>query len=191
MQKRPRRNARSARKARHSSKCMRNRGNMEIRKDYLLDNYTIIAENRVNRPNEFTGNDKSAAGKCDFCPGNEQMTLPEIGHIGSPWQMRWFPNKYPLANLDMQQRTNKEYFTSFNSYGFHEVIIETNNHSRQLSAFSSEEIKTLLDIYCDRIKELSSKEKIEYVFILKNYGVDAGASLSHSHSQVLALNHLP
>ncbi|HIH31463.1 TPA: DUF4931 domain-containing protein [Candidatus Woesearchaeota archaeon] len=167
---------------------------MEIRKDYILDSYTIIAENRSKRPNEFKRNDDNGSiAKCDFCPGNEQMTLPGIGHLGSPWNMRWFPNKYPLADCNDRQSIsiNDKYFKSIYPYGFHEVIVETNDHSKQLFDFNIEELKVLLDVYCDRIRDLSSKEKIEYVLVLKNHGINAGTSLQHSHSQILALNHVP
>ena len=53
------------------------------------------------------------------------------------------------------------------------------------------QIRELLEVYKVRIKELSRIKNINYVQVFKNHGKEAGTSLVHSHSQVVALPELP
>jgi UDPglucose--hexose-1-phosphate uridylyltransferase len=171
---------------------------MELRKDYILDRYVIISEIRGLRPNFFKKefskdqlfDDKSS---CVFCPGHEYLAGREKGKIGDPWTIRWFDNKYPAVEPVGKQyiQTDNEYFTFSDAYGYHEVIVESNNHDKQLHDFDDVELRTLFSVYKNRILELSNKDHIKYVFVFKNYGPDAGTSIKHAHSQVIALNHIP
>jgi len=69
---------------------------MELRKDYILDRWVIIATGRGKRPHEFKTEDDIYADdkgpeKCFFCPGNESMTPPEIGRVKDDkggWKLR-------------------------------------------------------------------------------------------------------
>jgi UDPglucose--hexose-1-phosphate uridylyltransferase len=171
---------------------------MELRKDYILERYVIVSEIRGLRPNNFRkdvnpeniSDDKIA---CFFCPGNEYLTTPEKGKIGTPWSIRWFDNKFPALEPIGKYyiQTDNKYFTFSDAYGYTEVIVETNDHSKQLSDFTDAELRDVLRVYIARIKELSSKEHIKYVFVFKNCGRDAGTSVKHTHTQVMALNHVP
>jgi UDPglucose--hexose-1-phosphate uridylyltransferase len=169
---------------------------MELRKDYILDRYVIISSGRGKRPQEFKQEiTKEKPGQCFFCKGSESLTPPEIGRIGTAknWKIRWFPNKFAAVSLEGDPiiRTDNTYFTFASAYGYHEIIVETNSHKKQLSGLPKEQIKEVLKVYADRIKELSKKENIYYVAIFKNHGKDAGTSLVHSHSQVIAYNKWP
>jgi UDPglucose--hexose-1-phosphate uridylyltransferase len=170
---------------------------MELRKDYILERYVIVSNERSKRPFEFRKEKaKTVSSKeCFFCPGNENLTPPEIGRIssGKNWKFRWFDNKFaavkPSGNPII--RTDNKYFTFSDAYGFHEVIVETNDHNKQLEDLSKEDIKEILKIYALRIEELSKKENIRYVSVFKNHGKEAGTSLVHSHSQIIAYNKIP
>lgn len=169
---------------------------MELRKDYILDRYVLIASGRGKRPYEFKREEvKQESGICYFCPGNEHLTPPEIGRIGTKekWDLRWYPNKFAAVALEGQTfiKTDNKYFTFASAYGYHEVIAETNDHSKQLADLPEEQIKQLLRVYANRIDELGNKDNIKYVVIFKNHGRDAGTSLLHSHSQIVAYNKVP
>jgi UDPglucose--hexose-1-phosphate uridylyltransferase len=45
--------------------------------------------------------------------------------------------------------------------------------------------------YVDRLRELSAKPYVRYVSIFRNHGLEAGASLSHAHSQIIATPDIP
>ncbi len=169
---------------------------MEIRKDYILDRYVIVSEGRGKRPFEFSkGSEIKEAKTCFFCPGNEDLTPPEIGRIGTKkqWKVRWFPNKFAAVGLKGSPVFKKQarFFTSSSAYGVHEVIAETPDHKKQMEDLSIPQIKNVFRAFIDMIDNLSKIKGIKYVCIFKNHGKQAGTSLIHSHSQVIAYNRIP
>jgi UDPglucose--hexose-1-phosphate uridylyltransferase len=169
---------------------------MELRKDYILDRYVIVSSSRGNRPFEFKREEEVKRTSVDyFAPGNEYLTPPEIGRINedSGWKIRWFANKFSAVELngDPVIRTDNNYFTFAAAYGYHEVIVETPDSEKQLCDLDVGHIKDVLRVYGLRIQELSQKPYISYVSVFKNHGKDAGTSLFHSHSQVIAYNKFP
>ncbi|MFH1398594.1 MAG: galactose-1-phosphate uridylyltransferase [Candidatus Woesearchaeota archaeon] len=167
---------------------------MELRKDYILDRWVIIAPKRGKRPFDFKEEQEVfTGGECAFCPGNELQTPPEIGRFpeNGDWRVRWFANKFGFVAKEGQQeiRTDNDYYTFSNAFGEHEVIVETPEHEKQLHNLSVQEIADVLRIYSQRIQELSKRNK--YVVIFKNHGQNAGTSLFHSHTQVAAINLIP
>lgn len=167
----------------------------ELRRDYLLDRFVIFSTERAKRPHQFSKeNSAEKDNSVDFfAPGNEDKTPPEKGHIGEPWRMRWFDNKFKAVSKDQENKhlqTHNEFYTFAQAYGEHEVIVETND-DRQLWDLSEHEIFDLLNIYSSRILDIRKQENIKYVQIFKNHGKSAGTSIRHSHSQLIALNIIP
>lgn len=167
---------------------------MELRKDYILDRWVIISEGRDKRPKEFFKQNIQEQDVCAFCPGNEALTPLEIGRMGSPnWQIRWFENKYSFVKKEGNSmiETHNTFYTFSNPYGYHEIIVETPDHKKQLADLTPDEITNVFRAYCNRINELSKRPEVMYVQVFKNHGREAGTSLVHSHSQVVAYNILP
>ena len=166
-----------------------------IRKDYLLDRWVYYATERKKRPRELKSVEvKTSAKQCVFCPSNEHLTPAEIGRIESRggWKMRWFLNKFSAVDKKGKPfLKSKKFFSEGNSYGIHEIITETQHHESQLADLPVQHIRELLEVYNFRIKELSKMRGIRYVQVFKNHGKDAGTSLVHSHSQVMALSQVP
>ncbi len=166
----------------------------ELRKSYILNRWVIINTNRAKRPQDYRkeGPKVKEDSICPFCPGNEKMTPPEISRIeeDGKWQMRVFPNKYPAVTLDCNSEIEKEdiYFTHSDGYGKHEVIVETPRHDELLADLPVERIKQLIGIYIERINALKNVKGIEHIAIFKNHGPEAGTSIDHEHSQVIAYN---
>jgi UDPglucose--hexose-1-phosphate uridylyltransferase len=174
----------------------------ELRKDYLLERYVIISDTRKDRPHDFhrqqTMQNNSTAKNnkvCCFCPGNEHLTTKEIMHIGKDgkWIMRVIPNKFQALELKGKSTivTDNKYYTYSDNYGQHEIIVETDRHSEYIFDYSKEHLVKLLHLYKARILVLSNIENIKYIQVIKNHGKDAGASIEHSHSQILAYNMIP
>ncbi|MBS3105792.1 DUF4921 family protein [Candidatus Woesearchaeota archaeon] len=166
-----------------------------IRKDYILDRWVYYATERKKRPREFSGvGAKDNAKVCFFCPWNTHLTPPEIGRVEykNGWKLRWFLNKFPAVEIKGKPIIKpKKYLSEGASYGVHEVIVETQHHKSQLADLPVQQIRELLEVYKVRIKDLSKLKDIKYVEIFKNHGKDAGTSLMHSHSQVMALTQIP
>ncbi len=169
----------------------------ELRKDYLLNRWAIISTERAKRPRDFVREHPAVReeGPCPFCPGNERLTPPEIARIeeNGEWLFRVFPNKFPAVTLGVspEATTRDIYFTSGNAFGKHEVIVETPNHSEQLADLSTERIAQLLQLLFNRSDALRKIEGVKYVAVFKNHGLEAGTSLVHEHSQIVAYNRLP
>jgi len=169
---------------------------MELRKDYILDRFVLISPSRGKRPHEFVTKEEAVPEACYFCPGNESSTPPEIMRVPDEkggWKIRVFPNKFAAAELkgNFEIRTDNKYYTFSDGYGEHEVIAETPDHKKQLADLSEEEIKNVLEVYAQRISSLSTVKGIKYVSVFKNQGKDAGTSIIHSHTQIIALNLIP
>ena len=168
---------------------------MELRKDYVLDRYVIIAEKRRERPREFKKEEDAKSDKpCFFCPGNESTTPAETGRTGGKkWEMRWFPNRFPAVEPAGSPviRTDNEFYTFSDAYGHHEIIVDTPEHEKQLWDLNNGELEKLFGVYASRIHALGSKPDIKYVAIFKNHGREGGTSIVHSHSQVIAYNKVP
>src|SRR3989344_5436878 len=167
----------------------------ELRKDYLLDRFVIVSEKRGKRPHELEKRAVIHEDVCRFCPGNEQMTPPECGRVprNGGWAVRWFDNLFGALHPegDPVLKTRNRFFTFASSFGFHEIVVETPRHDKQLADLSAGEIEDVLHVYARRILDLESKEKVQYVSVFKNNGLFGGTSLVHSHSQVMALPFIP
>jgi UDPglucose--hexose-1-phosphate uridylyltransferase len=176
----------------------------EFRKDPLHNKWVLSVPTRGKRPHAFSYEEVSEEKKyiknCPFCEGNEFMTPPEtdsLRNTGKPnkpgWQVRVFPNKYPALNGEIKiiSASANKIPDVVEGYGYHEIIAETPSHKKDIYSMKKEELILILKMYRKRYKIFKRKKNIKSVFIFKNHGHAAGASLSHSHSQILALPIIP
>jgi UDPglucose--hexose-1-phosphate uridylyltransferase len=173
----------------------------ELRKDPIIDRWVIISTERGKRPVFFTEESSPPkAGMCPLCPGNENMTPSEVYAIrpdsskpNSPnWVLRAVPNKFPA--LRIEGGLNKEgigLYDKMNGVGAHEVIVETPSHGQTLSTMDVREIQRVFIAYKERMLDLTNDKRFKYIMVFKNHGSIAGASLDHSHSQLIALPIVP
>ncbi len=173
----------------------------ELRKDPVIGRWVIISTERGKRPSDFEGlGKKRSGGFCPFCPGNEDQTPPEIKAIRPPksppnspgWSLRVFPNKFPA--LMIEGNINREgigIFDKMNGVGAHEVIVETPDHNLDMADLELPQIKDVLFTYRERTLDLKKDPRFRYILIFKNQGELAGASLEHSHSQLIATPIVP
>jgi len=168
---------------------------LEIRKDYMLDRRVLISEKRGSRPKQFKKHHIVKDDKfCYFCPGNENTTPPEIGRIGTKgkWRMRWFHNKFPaVAKKGNAGLKGKELLKHMPAYGEHIVLVETDNHKKQLSDLPEKDIEQVLRIYAQLINKLSADKKTGFVIVFKNHGPEGGTSIVHSHTQIASVPFIP
>lgn len=162
--------------------------NTELRKDYIQEKYVLIAPQRQKRPHDEVG--ESAAPppthipqkSCQFCPHNiqHQAITDRVGKKGNHWEILTIENKFPAVSLRNPR-----------SYGQQEVIVDTRYHEKTFEEFHHAHIVRLLKMYQRRVKVLSQLPNIQYVLTFKNQGGRAGASVHHSHSQIMATGFLP
>ena len=174
----------------------------ELRKDPVLGRWIIIAEERGKRPTDFhvDATLKRQGGFCPLCPGNEHTTPPEIlayGRSGGPangpgWRLRVVPNKFPALIIEGElDKQGEGLYDRMNGIGAHEVVIETPRHDARFVDLSPAEMGLTFRAFQERIRDLARDTRFNYVMAFKNEGSAAGASLEHSHSQLIALPVLP
>jgi len=108
------------------------------------------------------------------------------------WELRVVPNKFPALQVEgTLDREPDGMFDRMNGIGAHEVIIETPHHDRSLAVMSEPEIERVLWAYRERILDLKRDGRLRYILVFKNHGAAAGATLEHTHSQLIALPIVP
>lgn len=173
----------------------------ELRKDYVTDTWVVFSTSRGQRPIETTGQatEEDDPASCPFCPGHEAMTPPEIlayredGEPNGPgWWVRCIPNKYPALTIDgeVTRRVN-QLFHSVEGVGAHEVIVETPDHEGTFATMEERQLHEVVCAYRDRYVDLTKDRRFKYILIFKNHGTEAGASLHHPHTQLIATPIIP
>ncbi|MBF0329014.1 MAG: galactose-1-phosphate uridylyltransferase [Nitrospirae bacterium] len=174
----------------------------ELRKDPISGRWVIISVERGKRPSDFTSpsQKRKAGGFCPFCPGNENTTTSEIIVFrpastapNSPgWSLRVVPNKFPALQIHGDlNKTGEGVFDKMSGIGAHEVIIETSDHLLSLATIPLRAVEDVLWAYYFRLNDLKKDLRLKYALIFKNEGEIAGASLEHTHSQLIALPIVP
>ena len=159
----------------------------EIRQDYLTQAMVFMSEERSLRPNFFYGRKNEAAPviECPFCPENGDV-LTDIVSREYGGRIIILKNKYPVtdsAKAGMSEAGIQS--------GIHEVMVDTDIHSQAFISFSQEEMELSLKSIIRRAGELSEYDNIKYVQAFKNDGRISGASIGHSHWQILAMPFIP
>ncbi|MFK8111138.1 MAG: DUF4921 family protein [Rubripirellula sp.] len=180
----------------------------ESRMDPISGQWTIFAPGRDQRPEEIIAEgdavDRNVA--CPFCAERESETPPPVWvgslpETPSEWAVRVVPNKYPAVDaVDGAQadpskaslpKDETGLFQRKAIRGGHEVFIESRTHAQSLSELDLAEVQLLFEAYRDRLRTWRATPGINYLSIFKNVGGKAGASLRHSHSQLIATDQLP
>ena len=169
----------------------------EFRKDALSGQWVIVAPERASRPTDFpVERRRKGRGFCPFCEGNEEKTPPELFALrdnGSAadrpgWRVRVVPNRFPALNPQAPLEEHSGPFaTSMSGFGFHEVIIDTPRHVQSLSELQPAGVRDLLGVYRKRLNALRSDGRVAYAMLFKNAGAAAGATIEHSHTQLIGM----
>lgn len=175
----------------------------DLRRDPIVGRWVIISTERNGRPHDFMRTQDSkptSVALCQFCPGQERLTPKEImayrpqpAEPNSPnWTVRVVPNKFPALQVEGEMgREGVGLYDRMNGVGAHEVIIESPSHTEGLADLPVKKIEDVLWAYRDRIIDLKKDRRLRYILIFKNHGLSAGATLEHSHSQLIALPIVP
>jgi UDPglucose--hexose-1-phosphate uridylyltransferase len=173
----------------------------ELRKDPVIGRWVIISTERGKRPTDFDEVPVEQNGEfCPFCYDHEDNTPPEIFAIrrdkstaNKPgWTLRVIPNKFPALRIEGRlNRQGEGIYDKMSGIGAHEVVIETPDHEKSLSDLEISGICSVFRVFRERILDLRKDTRLKYVMIFKNHGKSAGASLNHTHSQLIATPIIP
>lgn len=173
----------------------------QFRRDPITGRWIIVNISDPQRPREFDLSPQvKKGGVCPFCDGNEKMTPPEVDAVRSAkskpdtpgWSVRVVPNKFPALTIEGElDKRAIGLYDMCNGVGEHEVIIETPDHERDMADLSQGELRDVIFKYRSRSLDLENDKRIKYILIFKNHGASAGASLEHTHTQVIGLPIVP
>jgi UDPglucose--hexose-1-phosphate uridylyltransferase len=155
----------------------------ELRVDPLTGRSVAIAAGRSGRPGASAPfldpvTDEELES-CPFCEGREERTPPESLALPTEgrepdtpgWSVRVVPNLYPAFERQ-------------------EVVVHAPFHARSLVELDRAQLELIAEAW--RLRAASARaEGFEHVFAFVNEGKAAGASLMHSHSQLLWLREQP
>ncbi len=180
----------------------------DLRYDPIFGRWAVIAERRQSRPVEFQQFSQRRAGiDCPFCRGNESVTPPAIQEwsaegpnptTGSAWMIRVLPNKYPAldASVIIHHHFAGDAYSPADvrtvpaeangQYGFQEVIVLSPRHVVSLSGLSNDELVTSFAAFQSRVAFHSQRRDVGHVCLFMNCRPLAGASIEHSHFQMIA-----
>ncbi len=181
----------------------RNAGN-QLRRDPLLGYQVVIAEGREDRPQQWKASiPPPSAMRCPFCGGHEDATpherlvLPDNLTRSAnqmPWEVRVLPNIYPSLSPDFPDEVpaSEDPLYAFSSAsGVQEVIVESPQHVTSFTQLPEANAILTFQAYQQRLNAIREQGQCRYVQLFKNNGPAAGASLEHSHSQLMATRIVP
>jgi UDPglucose--hexose-1-phosphate uridylyltransferase len=120
---------------------------------------TFVVGSRQARPN-------LPDETCPFCPGG--IEAPE------PYQVRWFPNRWPAMPDDRC-----------------EVILYTPRHDATFADLGVDGAHRVVELWAERTAALGSRPDIAYVLVFENRGPEVGATITHPHGQIYAFDFVP
>lgn len=174
----------------------------ELRKEPVSGRWVIIATERALRPSDFIAVPPPTikGNFCPFCEGNEDKTPPEIMAYRERdtrpntrgWRVRVVPNKFPALVIEggLNKRGDGIY-DIMNGIGAHEVIIECPQHKISLTSLPPAHVQEIIWTYRDRLVDLKKDKRLIYGMLFKNVGAVAGASLEHTHTQLIVTPIVP
>lgn len=168
----------------------------ELRQDLVTGDWVVIATGRADRPHAF-----KSKPRAEFTQPQEECPFedPQKSGNGEPlfiapaenWFVQAFPNKFPALGTGECSLEHREGpHTWRDGVGHHEVFVYR-DHSRSLADFSDSEMAHAMDAFRQRYRVLREEDCVEYISMFHNHGKEAGASLAHPHSQLIATPVIP
>ncbi len=169
----------------------------QLRFDPLQQRWVIIPSGRARKPSDFfVTREEVRLAFSPFSEGNEARTPPEVfaqraedSEPNTPgWSVRVVPNKFPILGIEgdatIQSDGTNEWMEGV---GVHEVVIESPDSLKDLADLSSDHIGLVFGACQARLRDLMGDRRLRYLLVFKNNGVEAGSTISHSHTQIIGL----
>lgn len=162
----------------------------------------VVAPSRAQRPGAPRAGEVEEPHDrvgCPFDEGRESATPPETFAIGPPgrppdtpgWRVRVVPNKFPAFGPWSRHGDRVEgLFARRAAVGRQEVVVHSPRHVRSFAELAGRELELVAEAWQARA-EAAREAGFPYVHALVNEGAGAGASLAHSHSQLVWLEEPP
>ena len=149
----------------------------QLRFDPLTSEWIAVASHRQSRA--FL----PPANACPLCPTSDE----NLSEIPDQFDVAVFENKGPAFGPE----TGSIDLPSGNPFGFStratgrcEVVVFSPEHEGSLGSLPVKRIRTVIEAWMQRTKELSSIDGVIQVFPFENRGQEIGVTLHHPHGQI-------
>jgi len=164
----------------------------ELRQDIVTGDWVVIATGRAKRPDTFASQERIHSDTHDDPFVDPEITREEDDILvyrqgDGDWSLRVFPNKYPaFSSTEPVKDLSQGPYFAMTGFGYHELFV-TRDPVKPLALLETWQGAELFDAYQERYLSLMNKPDINYIQIFHNHGKEAGASIEHPHSQLMAL----
>lgn len=180
----------------------------EYRRCPVSGRWVVIAPVRADRPLSLDHaqpheRERHESRPCPFCEGGEEHTPHEVYAVRRPvtapdgpgWSVRVVPNKFPavrpIGEPAFRVDGELDLFDSIPGFGEHELVIECPTHAVSPAELTDAQTAAILTAYRERLIALGRNPLLQYATVFKNVGAEAGASVAHLHSQIVATPVVP
>lgn len=174
----------------------------EVRQDPVTGVSVVLEPKRADRPQEHrrTPGEITDTTECPFCPGHEERTPPARLELGASdrgeWTVRVFENRFAALSAGDDEEWAREIdapwpYRGTTGFGVHEVIVESPRHDDVLASYGEDHAALLVEAYARRIGAWREDGRFAAAVLFRNFGRAAGASMSHPHTQLMAMPRVP
>lgn len=183
----------------------------ELRQDLVSGDWVLVATGRARRPHSFIREKRlkfeQPISQCPFEDpqvtghgeplliyyekGKRKKTDKGAKKLVKKWSLQVVQNKYPAFGPGDCSTTYREGpYALMDGAGFHEIII-THDHYKHIHSLPIEKVEEIIKAYQERYLALMEHKCVNYISIFHNHGREAGATIPHPHSQLIAMPIIP
>ncbi len=150
----------------------------ELRYNPMLGTWTMVASHRQNRP-------QMPKNWCPFCPGS--------GKVPESYDVHKYDNDFPALSATPPEPdpVGSDFYRTAPAAGACEVILYSSDHAKTLHELPVPHIRKLVDLWIERVRDLSSRPTSKYVMPFENRGEEIGVTMPHPHGQIYAYSWIP
>ncbi len=150
----------------------------ELRWHPLIKDWVMVVSQRQNRP-------QMPKDWCPFCKGSDKVPEDYI--------VLKYDNDFPALSLEppVPDDVETDLYRTAPSYGKCEVILYSSDHYTTLPQLDDLHLNELVKLWKERFTEISSYDKVKYVFIFENRGEAVGVTMPHPHGQIYGYPFIP
>lgn len=162
----------------------------------LTGDWVLVSPHRTKRPWQGKVEKNAPENRpqhdrtCYLCPGNERA-----GGFKNPdyRDVFVFQNDFSALVPDIPEGKyeKKELFRAESERGFCKVICFSPRHDLTIPEMELDDIKKVVDLWCQEFKSMGALDYINHVQIFENKGDIMGCSNPHPHGQIWAQYSLP
>lgn len=161
----------------------------------LTKEWVLVSPHRAKRPWQGQTEKKSTEKRpaynpgCYLCPGNTRTS----GETNPNYESTFvFTNDFSaLLPGTKPGEVDEGLFRAKTEQGLSRVICFSPNHGLTIPEMEVEDIKKVVDLWCDEYSSLGAKDFINHVQIFENKGSVMGCSNPHPHGQIWAQSSIP